>query len=146
MAHDTQSYIDMLRKFGSDLGLPKPTIDKLIEINRENIEALGRSAQTAAEGATSMVGKQREMAEAGFRDASDMVRELKPMGSPREALSRQTEFATKVFDLTLQYTRDIAQLATRSTAEAVRIIQERLRDSIEEVRGTIEGAGEARKE
>ena len=31
MTPDANSYIEMLRKFGSDLGLPKLDVDKLIE-------------------------------------------------------------------------------------------------------------------
>ena len=42
---DTTSYIEMLRKFGVDLGLPKPNVDQLVETQKKNIEALGQSAQ-----------------------------------------------------------------------------------------------------
>ena len=40
MANETTSYVDMLRKFGSDLGLPKVDVDKLIESHKKNIDAL----------------------------------------------------------------------------------------------------------
>ena len=35
MTQDTTCYIEMLRKFGSDLGLPKLDVDKLIEPRRK---------------------------------------------------------------------------------------------------------------
>jgi hypothetical protein len=47
---DTSSYIEMLRKFGSDLGLPKMNVDQLVETQKKNIEALGQSAKVAAQG------------------------------------------------------------------------------------------------
>ena len=46
---DTSSYIEMLRKFGSDLGLPKMNVDQLVETQKKNIEALGQSAKVAAQ-------------------------------------------------------------------------------------------------
>ena len=47
MAHDAQSYIDMLRNFAGGLGVPKLDVDKLIESQRKNIDALGQSAPAA---------------------------------------------------------------------------------------------------
>jgi hypothetical protein len=46
---DTSSYIEMLRKFGSDLGLPKMNVDQLVETQKKNIEALGQSAKVATQ-------------------------------------------------------------------------------------------------
>ena len=70
MTPDANSYIEMLRKFGSDLGLPKLDVDKLIEAQKKNIDALSQSAQVAAQGAQSVAQKQREVLEAGLREAT----------------------------------------------------------------------------
>jgi phasin family protein len=67
-----------------------------------------------------------------------MARDFKPMGNPQEILSKQAEFAKKAFDVTVQNTRDIAELTRRSTADATKIIQERLKESLEEIRGSID--------
>jgi hypothetical protein len=48
-------------------------VDKLIEVHRRNIDALGRSAQVATEGAKSLADKQREIIETAFRETSAMV-------------------------------------------------------------------------
>ena len=71
---DTASYIDMLKKFGTDLGLPKPNVDQLVE-TQKNIEAPGPGAQVIAQGAQSMAQKQRELVEAGLREATAFARE-----------------------------------------------------------------------
>ena len=42
---DSNSYLDMFRKFGSDLGLPKLNVDTLIETHRKNLDALGESVK-----------------------------------------------------------------------------------------------------
>ncbi|WP_204351095.1 hypothetical protein, partial [Serratia marcescens] len=75
---DNSSYIDMLRKFGTDLGLPKLNVDELLQTQKKNLEALGQSAKVAAQGAQSVAQKQREVLEAGLREASTLAREYKP--------------------------------------------------------------------
>jgi hypothetical protein len=47
-----------VRKFGSDISLPKLHVDKLIETHRKNIDAEGQSVEMAAQGAQSTGQKQ----------------------------------------------------------------------------------------
>jgi phasin family protein len=138
MTESTQSFVEMLKQFGSDLGLPRVDVDKLIETHRKNIDALGQSAQVAAEGAQSLVTKQREIVEAAFGEVSAMARDFKPMGNPQEVLSKQAEFAKKAFDITVQNTREIAELTRQSATDATRIIKDRLKDSLVEIGASID--------
>jgi phasin family protein len=133
MTEATQSWIEMLRKFGNDLNLPKVDVDKLIEVHRKNLDALEQSAQVASAGAKSLADKQREIIESAFSEAAAMARDFKPTGNPQEILTKQTEFAKKAFDITVQHTRDIAQLATQTTTDATKIIRDRLRESLTEL-------------
>src|SRR5215469_5271289 len=136
-----QSFLDMIEEFGTGLGVPKVDVDKLIEVHRRNIDALGRSAQVATEGAKSLADKQRGIIETAFRETSAMVRDFKPTGNPQEMLVKQTEFAKKAFDITLQNTRDIAELAMKTTSDATAIVRERLRESLSELRDSVSLAG-----
>src|SRR5260370_42232788 len=104
MTEATQSWIEMLKKFGSDLNLPKVDVDKLIEMHRKNIDALEQSAQVASGGAESLADKQREMIETAFREAAARA-DFRPTGDPKGMLARQTEIAKKAFDITVQNTR-----------------------------------------
>ena len=61
MTQDVQALIDVLRKFGSDLGLPKLDVDQLIKTQRSNLDAFAQATQIAAEGAASIAKKQREV-------------------------------------------------------------------------------------
>jgi phasin family protein len=119
------------------LGLSKIDLDKLIEVHRKNIDALGRSLQVASEGAKSLAEKQREIIETAFRETSTAVRDFKPTGNPQEILAKQTEFAKKAFDITVQNTRDIAELVTKTTGDATAIMRDRLRESLSELRDSV---------
>lgn len=134
---DNTSYIDMLRKFGSDLGLPKLNVDELLQAQRKNLEALGQSAKVAAQGAQSVAQKQREVIEAGLREASTLAREYKPLGKIHENLALQTEFARKVFDIAVKGAQDSASTARQSTTDAVKIIQDRMKENFEEFRASV---------
>lgn len=137
MTQETESYVNMFRKFGNDLGLPRLDVDKLVEGHRKNLEALAQSAKVAAEGARSVAQKQREVFEAGLREASELARNFQPLGSPQENLTKQTEFAKKVFDIAMQGARDTAESSRQSSADALKIIQDRMKESWEEFRGSL---------
>ena len=134
---DNSSYIDMLRKFGTDLGLPKLNVDELLQTQKKNLEALGESAKVAAQGAQSVAQKQREVLEAGLREASTLAREYKPLGKVQENLALQTEFARKMFDIAVKGAQDSASTARQSTSDAVKIIQDRMKESFEEFRASV---------
>ena len=146
MTQETQPYLDMLKSFGKNFGLPQVDVEKLIDANRKNLEALAESAKVAAGGAQSVAQKQREVFEAGLREAQALARGFQPMGSPQEILGKQTEFVRKVFDISVQGARDSAELSRQSAAEAAKIIQERMKASLAELRGSVGAAGsDARK-
>ena len=126
-------FIDMMRKFGADLQVPKFDIDQMIETHRKNIEALTSSVSVAAEGAQAMAQKQREIVEAGLREATALAQQFKAHGD--QNIARQTEFAKKVFDIAVQGAQETAQMTRMSTGDAVKILQDRMREGLEEIRG-----------
>ncbi|MGC1563519.1 MAG: TIGR01841 family phasin [Bradyrhizobium sp.] len=134
---DSNSYLDMFRKFGSDLGLPKLDVEKLLEAQKKNLDALGRSAKVAAQGVQSVAQKQREVLEAGLREATSLAREYKPLGKVQENLALQSEFARRVFDIAVKGAQDSTATARQSTTEAVKIIQDRMKESFEEFRDSV---------
>jgi phasin family protein len=137
----TDSILDQMKAFGTRLGLPKVDVDKLVDMNLKNIDALGRSAQVAGEGAKALAEKQREIVETAFRETSAMVRDFNPPGSPQEILAKQSEYARKAFEITMQNTKDIAELTKKTSTDATSILRDRLRDSLAELRDSISRAG-----
>jgi phasin family protein len=137
----TDSILEQMKAFGARLGLPKVDVDKLVDMNLKNIDALGRSAQVAGEGAKALAEKQREIVETAFRETSAMVRDFKPPGNPQEILAKQSEYARKAFEITMQNTQDIAELTKKTSTDATSILRDRLRDSLAELRDSISRAG-----
>ena len=132
MAQDNPSLLERFRQFGSEFGLPKVDLEQLIEAHRKTLDALDRSAQVALQGTKSLADKQREIVESAFREAAALARDFKPTGDPKEILAQQTAFAKKALDSVVQNTRDVAELATKTTTDATTIIRDRLRESLSE--------------
>ena len=133
MTDQASSYVDMLRKFGNELRLPKVDVDRLIEAHKKNIDALSQSATVAAQGARSVAEKQREIFEAGLQEATKLARGFQPLGKVQDNLALQTEFATKVFEIAVKGAQESATAARESSGEAAKIIQDRLRESFSEL-------------
>src|SRR5258707_4702386 len=114
MTQDTTSYIEMLRKFGSDLGLPKLDVDRLIETQKKDIDALSESVRVAAQGAQSVAQKQREVLEAGLREATTLARGYQPPGQIEDKLALQTEVVKKDFGIAGKGAQESAATAKQS--------------------------------
>jgi phasin family protein len=146
MAQETQSFVEMLKKFGSDLGLPKVDVEKLIAAQGKNLDALSQSARIESEGAKALAAKQKEIVESALRDAVEMVREYKPIGNPQDIVAKQSELARKAFNAALDNTRDIVELVRKANADAFKTVADRITESMNDIRGSIQrGADETKK-
>ena len=67
-----------------------------------------------------------------------MAQEYKPGGSPQEIMAKQTEFAKKAMEAAIANTRDIAELVQKSSTEAFKIVQDRMKESYEEIKSSVE--------
>jgi phasin family protein len=135
MDEQWRSFTGMFTKLAQDLKLPQVDTEQLLEAHRKNIDALARSAEAVSEGAKSLAVKQREIVEEAIRETGAMVREFE-LQSPQDAAAKQAEFARKAFEAAIRNTSDVAQLVQRSSSDALRIIQERMQQSFEEIRGS----------
>jgi phasin family protein len=138
MADATQGFADMFRKLGEQLKVPAFDMSRIMEHHQKNLDAMGRSWQAMASGATAVANKQREIFEATVRDVTQMATSYHPTGSPQEIFNKQAEFAKRALDASINNTHDIAELVQQSGTDALRIIQERMQESYEEIKASLE--------
>src|SRR5262245_19989918 len=138
MADAPKAFADMFTSTGEQLKIPSFDVAKIMEHHRRNLEAMTKSWQAMAGGATEIAQKQRDIFEATVKDVTTMVQEYKPGGSPQEIMTKQAEFAKKAMEAAIANTRDIAELVQKSSTEAFKIVQARMQESYEEIRGSIE--------
>ena len=98
MADATQPFTDMFKKLGEQLKVPAFDVSKIMEHHQKNLDAMTRSWQAVAGGASEIAAKQREIFEAAVKDVTEMAKSYKPGGSPQEVIEKQTEFAKKAME------------------------------------------------
>jgi phasin family protein len=138
MAQAPQNFTDMFKNLGEQLKIPSLDMSKIMEHHQKNLEAMTKSWQAMASGATEIASKQRAIFEEAVKDVTTMVQEYKPGGSPQDVLAKQTEFAKKAMEAAIANTRDIAELVQKSSTEAFKIVQDRMKESYEEIKASVE--------
>ena len=138
MADTPQNFTDMFTKLGEQLKIPPFDMTKIMEHHQKNLEAMSKSWQAVASGASEIASKQREIVQQAVQDVTAMVQEYKPGGSAQEIMAKQTEFAKKAMEAAIANTRDITELVQKSSAEAFKIVQDRMKESYEEIRASVE--------
>jgi len=138
MADTPQNFTEMFTKLGEQLKIPSIDMTKIMEHHQKNLEAMSKSWQAVASGASEIASKQREIVQQAVQDVTAMVQEYKPGGSAQEIMAKQTEFAKKAMEAAIANTRDITELVQKSSAEAFKIVQDRMKESYEEIRASVE--------
>jgi phasin family protein len=138
MADASQNFMDMFTKLGEQLKVPSFDVTKIMEHHQKNLDAMGRSWQAMATGATAVANKQREIFESAIKDITEMAKDYKPNGSPQDIFTKQAEFGKKAMEAAITNTRDIAELAQKSGADALKIIHERMQESYDEIRASVD--------
>jgi len=129
-----QSFIDIVRQFGLDLGLPNVDVDKLVATHKKNFEALTQTAQIASGSVKSVAAKQKETIESAFREAVEMARSTKLAGDPKEMLAKQTAAVNRALDAAVGNTRDVAEQIQKANSDVFKVIADRITESIAEIR------------
>jgi len=138
MAETPRNFTDMFTKLGEQLKIPSIDMTKIMEHHQKNLEAMTKSWQAMASGASEIASRQREIVQQAVQDVTAMVQEYKPGGSAQEIMAKQTEFAKKAMEAAIANTRDITELVQKSSAEAFKIVQDRMKESYEEIRSSVE--------
>ena len=135
---DPDTFLDMFSRFGRDLKLPNVDVEAIVSHHRKNLEALEKSARAGAEGASSLLQRQREMLQDTLREVTDMAQSYRTPGNPQEIIAKQTEFARKSFETALKNACEVAELVKKSGTESVDILRGRIKEAMEEIRAGYE--------
>ncbi|KAF0104397.1 MAG: phasin family protein [Rhodospirillaceae bacterium] len=138
MADPAQNFTDMFKKFGEQLKVQPFDMTKIMEHHQKNLEAMTKSWQAMAEGASGIANKQKEIFEAAMKDIAEMAQSYKPGGNPQDVMAKQAEFAKKAMEAAIANTKDIAELVQKSSTEAFKIVQDRMKESFEDIRTSVE--------
>jgi phasin family protein len=140
-----KSLEEMVKKLGSDLGLPKVDVDKLVETHQKNFDALIEAAKAASASVKRVADQQRELIESTLNDAVALAQHLKPGADAATLMTQQREAVSRVVDKTSSSTSAIAEQIQSLNNEVWKIVTDRLAASAGELRASFQRGAVAPK-
>jgi phasin family protein len=138
MSDPTKPFTDMFKTMGEQLKVPSFDMSKIMEHHQKNLDAMTRSWQAAASGAQEIARKQQQIFEEAIKDITALAKEYQPGASAHDAVAKHADYAKKAMEAAIANTRDIAELTKKSTGEALSIVHERMKESLDEIRSSLE--------
>jgi phasin family protein len=122
-------------RIAADFRMPGLDMSALMESQRRNLDALTQANRRAVEGMQAVAKRQAEIMRQMMEEASGAMREVMAAGSPEDKASRQAEIAKAAFQRALANMRELADMVTQSNQEAFEVINKRVAESLDELKG-----------
>jgi phasin family protein len=133
-APETDTFMDMFKRLGDELKMPRVDVDAILAHHRKNLEALQKSASASASGASSLMSRQREIMQDTFREITHLAQDFRNPGNAQEMMTRQGEFVRRSFETAVKNAGESAEIMRKSGAESLEILRERIREAMAEIR------------
>ncbi len=124
-------------KLFSDFKVNGFDFEAVLAGQRRNIEAFTAANQAALDGFQSLARRQAEMVRQSVDEANKAMKEMFAAGSPEEKASRQAELTKAAFERAVANTRELTELVARSQGQAIDLINKRVAEGFDEVKGLI---------
>ena len=124
-------------KIMGDMKFPVVGFDTLVEAQRKNIEALTAANQAAVQGMQAVAQRQAEILSQSMNEVSSIAQQLAGAGNPQEMTAKQAELVRKAFEQALANMRELAEMVSKSNTEAFAIINKRVTESLQELKGLV---------
>ncbi len=125
-----------MQKMMGDMNMKMPAFDweAIMSVNRRNMEAFAQANQMAAEGAQAIFRRQGEILKASMDDANRTVKTMLADGTPEDRIARQSDAIKTAFETAISNYREMIEMASKSNAEAMTIMSNRVSESLDELK------------
>jgi phasin family protein len=127
---DMNKMLEQMKQFQ----VPGIDVNALIEGRRKDIEALALANQHVYEGIRLLAEKQQEIIKQAVVDWQNSARDVGTQG-PSQLPGKQVEFAKKTFESAISSMRELAEVAAKSQAQAIEVVNKRVQENLNEIRG-----------
>lgn len=134
---DPKKVADEFTKATKGYDIPKFDFDAVIALQKKNLEAFQAANQVAVEGAQAVAKRQAEMLQQAMAEASKLIDSLGKIDNPQAVAAAQADVLKGAFVKSVDNTRELADLMTKSNAEASDAINTRVVEALEEVKTTV---------
>jgi len=81
--------------------------------------------------------RQAEILSQSMNEVSSVAQQLAGAGNPQEMTAKQAELVRKAFEQALANMRELAEMVSKSNTEAFAIINKRVTESMQELKGLV---------
>ena len=134
---DPKKMADEFAKMTKSFDMPKFDFDAVIALQKKNLDALSAANQIAVEGTQAIAKRQAEMVQQAIEEASKLIDSFSKMDNPQAVAVAQADLLKASFVKSVDNTRELAELVTKSNAEASDALNGRVVESLEEVKTTV---------
>ena len=124
-------------KAASSTDVPKFDFDAIVDLQKKNLDAFTAVSQRAVEGAHALAKRQSEMVQQAFEDATKTNETFSKIDNPQAVAAAQAEMLQGTFVQSVDNTRELASLMTKSNTEATDAMNTRVVEALEEVKKTV---------
>ncbi len=127
------NYFDMFSKSFGDFRMPSVDYNAFFAIHRRNAEAAANANQLATENVKAANQRFTEIVKSNIEDSISAMRDVWTAGSPDASAAKQAEISKSFFQKNMNYAKELAEMASKSSIEVMDVVNRRVAESIEEV-------------
>jgi phasin family protein len=129
------------RKLFADIKLPPvPDMEAFVAASRRNIETLTAANRVALEGAQAVARRHMEIVQQSMAELTEAVRTLSIVEAPQTKAAKQAEILKNGYEHAVANLKEISDLIQNSNAEAVRLLNHRFAEAMDEVKALADKA------
>lgn len=113
-------------------------VQKLLEIQRKNLQALTEAQQLTVEGVQSIMGRQMEIVSQFMEEQSFLTNQLMREGNPEDKLSRNAELIKNSYEKAMANAKEISELVKKTNTKTTGILNKRASANFKEIRETVD--------
>jgi phasin family protein len=137
MAYSPKSMTDFgeFSKLFADMKLPAmPDMEAFVSASRRNMETLTSANRVALEGAQAVARRHMEIVQQNMADLTEAVRAMSSVEAPQAKAAKQAELLKQTYERAIANMKEIGDLITQSTGEAVKLLNTRFAEAMDEVK------------
>ncbi|MBV8391791.1 MAG: phasin family protein [Alphaproteobacteria bacterium] len=124
-------------KIAGEFKFPMINVETIVEANRKNFAVMTTASTTAVESMKAIAQRQGDMIRAAFEDLSKHGSDVLAAATVEEKATKQIDFAKKSYESALANVKELGELYTKSQAETLAALNERVAELTEEVKALI---------
>ena len=126
-------------KVFADMKFPAmPDMEAFVSASRRNMETLTAANKVALEGAQAVARRHMEIVQQSMAEMTEAMRSIASVEAPQAKAAKQADLLKHAYERAVGNMKEIGDLITNSNAEAVKLLNTRFTEAMDEVKALAE--------